>query len=130
MELVCDLSWTALLLLVNAPCNVRLLKIQPFDLFVSLSTCAILNLHMIFDMYVVCACNAGQLEMVKILLDAGANPNFGRKENKLSEMPINASTMNRESKPGSLEIMELLIAKGADVNCTNYRGLRALIFSL
>lgn len=60
--------------------------------------------------------------MVKILLDSGANPNFAGKSGKL---PLYVAAKNQ--KPGNLEIMELLIAKGADVNCKHVNGWRAFL---
>lgn len=69
---------------------------------------------MVLDMYVVEACMVGQLEIVKILLEAGANPYHA---NIIDELPLHVTA--KSQKPGSLEIMELLIATGVDVNYKN-----------
>lgn len=63
------------------------------------------------------ACNVGHFEMVKTLLDAGANPNFAGKSGKL---PLYVASKNQ--KPGNLEILELLIARGANVNGKHVNG--------
>lgn len=76
-------------------------------------------------MYAAHACNVGLLEMVTLLLDAGANPNFAGKSGRL---PLYEAAKNQ--KPGNLEIIKLLIAKGADVNCKHVNGWRSFISSL
>lgn len=55
--------------------------------------------------------------MVKTLLDAGANPNYAGKSGKL---PLYIASKNQ--KPGNLEILELLIARGANVNGKHVNG--------
>lgn len=68
------------------------------------------------------ACDVGHFEMARTLLDAGANPNYAGKSGKL---PLYIASKNQ--KPGNLEILELLIARGANVNGKHVNGSTPLL---
>ncbi len=67
------------------------------------------------------AARYGSLEMVKILLDKGANPNLKQKDGWTAMMEISA----RDQQDTSPRIVELLLAKCADPKLKNPNGRTA-----
>ncbi len=66
------------------------------------------------------AAHLGYTEIVRSLLDAGANINLKRKRYGLTALMLAASA-------NSLDIVKLLLSRGADVNATNEDGSTALM---
>src|SRR5689334_9770027 len=66
------------------------------------------------------AANLGYTEIVRSLLDAGANINLKRKLYGLTALMLAASAKQ-------LDIVQLLVSRGADVNATNEDGSTALM---
>ena len=64
------------------------------------------------------AVSFAQKEMVRLLLLHGANPNL-KDESNDGNTPLHKAILNFD-KPGEEEIIELLIANGADVNTRNF----------
>lgn len=66
------------------------------------------------------ACFFGHAEMVKTLLQAGANANSAAR-NQMKVAPIHSAAANRDVKT-ALEIVRMLLNAGADVNVTQHGG--------
>ncbi len=66
------------------------------------------------------ACKNNALDIVKMLLDNGADPNIGDRKN---DMPLHFS-----AALGTLPIINLLVKAGADVNCADNNGYTPLMF--
>ncbi|MGF1677259.1 MAG: ankyrin repeat domain-containing protein, partial [Rivularia sp. (in: cyanobacteria)] len=58
------------------------------------------------------AANSGYTEIVRILIDSGANINYQRKSYGLTALMLACAT-------NKLDIVRLLISKGADINSVN-----------
>ncbi|ORX78967.1 ankyrin, partial [Anaeromyces robustus] len=65
------------------------------------------------------ACESGNIEQVRLLLNHGANPNVQSD----GSTPLIQSCINNNS-----EVVKLLIEHGADVNFVNSEGLHPLLF--
>ncbi len=63
------------------------------------------------------ACEQNQIEIAKILLKAGADPNL---------VNVGDTALMIASSSGNLELVTLLIKKGARVNTKNVMGMTAL----
>jgi uncharacterized protein len=78
------------------------------------------------------ACNMGSVEIVKMLLSKGADPD---KKDWEGWRPLMAAASgashadSRNKEPICLEIVQLLIAGGADVNARGKRGQTALKYA-
>lgn len=68
---------------------------------------------------------ANSLEMVKLLLDAGADPNVKRNDKVERDQGLTA-LMSAVSPPVSPELLDLLLARGADPHVTTRKGKTAL----
>lgn len=66
------------------------------------------------------ACQNNALEIVKMLLDNGANPNIGNQKN-ITPLHFSAAL-------GAVPIVNLLVKAGADVNCTDNNGITPLMY--
>ena len=66
------------------------------------------------------ACQNNALEIVKMLLDNGANPNIGNQKN-ITPLHFSAAL-------GAVSIVNLLVKAGADVNCTDNNGITPLMY--
>lgn len=66
------------------------------------------------------ACQNNAIEIVKMLLDNGADPNIG---NQTNLMPLHFS-----ASMGAIPIINLLVKAGADVNCTDNYGSTPLMY--
>lgn len=64
------------------------------------------------------AVSQGQFDVVKALLEAGANPNFGGAKG--------APPLSMAALVGDVQVVELLLARGAKLNATNPQGGTAL----
>lgn len=70
------------------------------------------------DTMLFCAALAGRPEMIRILLEAGADPNAGPEdEYRTNVLPLHAAALS-----GNCEIIRLLLAAGADVNRKDFLG--------
>jgi ankyrin repeat protein len=82
----------------------------------------------------------GQLEIVKLLIAKGVNVNdqikYSQEERNLgmgfqqNDPPDGATALILAAQNGHLEVLKLLIAKGADVNAKTKDGKTALILAL
>ncbi len=68
-----------------------------------------------------CACVGGEYEQAIWLLDRGANPNHIYFTGESILMTVSGCTVNAAKKKACLQIMDELIARGADVNYRNGR---------
>lgn len=64
----------------------------------------------------------GHLDIVKFLLDRGADVNIGDNENS---QPIHNSTV-----AGHIDVIDLLLAHGVDINARDDNGMTALLFAI
>ncbi len=90
----------------------------------SLSACAFINKHMFGHTPLMLAIGEGEIEGIIAELDAGADPNEPNESGK--ETPLTA--VSTEAK-GNVEIAQLLIERGADVNIKNSEGRTALMYA-
>lgn len=68
----------------------------------------------------------GEVHLVKLLLEAGANPNLG--DHVMAETPI-IGAIQRGITPNCNSICSALISGGADINAQTYDGMTALMWA-
>lgn len=68
------------------------------------------------------ACLKGQTEIVRLLLDKGADLSIGDNENSL---PIHCAAIS-----GDTSVVGLLLGRGADINAIDYNGMTPLMFAV
>lgn len=78
----------------------------------------------------ICAIDASSPEIVELLLDNGANPNFATTNLSLPlyhaiELAEEAEDYKKSDDPKLLEIIELLVNYGANIHIANYNGKSA-----
>ncbi|KAI9043102.1 uncharacterized protein KD926_004605 [Aspergillus affinis] len=99
---------------------------QPLAQYLAFVVKVKLNISVGEDAVLHYACRRGSLNMVKILTDAGANVNLDCRG--LWGTPLQASFFRQEPSTDTLEILQCLIEKGAQVNAeggTLYSALHA-----
>ena len=63
-----------------------------------------------------------RLQMVKLLLENGANPNLGIDNGRAEEMPDNSTPLHFAAYSGANDILELLLKYRAEVNSPDMNG--------
>ena len=71
--------------------------------------------------YLLTASSKGDVEMVKAIIESGANPNTRDKDN--------ITALMYASRKNQVEIVQYLISKGAAINKTEKDGWTALMFA-
>lgn len=75
------------------------------------------NLKFRRDSLLTTAINENQLEILKLLLENGADPNLKSYENGRSEPPLITAT-----RLNNLKAVELLVSHGANIQSSNFYG--------